>query len=121
MLSHRLHLFTAKKQLSDWNFVFGKASLVDRVGVFSFARYDPRFWGEEEQEGDASLVLRRTLKVCVHEIGHMYGISHCVYFSCFMNGSNRFGRFLCCTENERPLKIALALSLFAVKKRVIFA
>jgi archaemetzincin len=25
----------------SWNFVFGKASLGDRVGVFSFARYDP--------------------------------------------------------------------------------
>ena len=26
-----------------WNFVFGQASLRDRVGVFSFARYDPAF------------------------------------------------------------------------------
>jgi len=27
----------------SWNFVFGEASLKDRVGVYSFARYDPRF------------------------------------------------------------------------------
>ena len=23
-----------------------------------------------------------------HEIGHMYGIRHCVFFECLMNGSN---------------------------------
>jgi archaemetzincin len=26
-----------------WNFVFGQASLRERVEVFSFARYDPAF------------------------------------------------------------------------------
>jgi archaemetzincin len=29
----------------DWNFVFGQASLSERVGVFSFARYDDAFFG----------------------------------------------------------------------------
>ena len=24
----------------------------------------------------------------VHEIGHMFGIKHCIHFSCVMNGSN---------------------------------
>ncbi len=28
----------------SWNFVFGLASLADRSGVFSFARYDDRFY-----------------------------------------------------------------------------
>ena len=23
-----------------------------------------------------------------HEIGHMFGIKHCVHFNCLMNGSN---------------------------------
>jgi len=23
-----------------------------------------------------------------HEIGHMFGIHHCVHFSCLLNGSN---------------------------------
>src|SRR6266446_10215787 len=31
---------------SSWNFVFGQASLRERVGVYSFARYDPAFYGE---------------------------------------------------------------------------
>jgi archaemetzincin len=24
----------------------------------------------------------------VHEIGHMFGLRHCIYYSCIMNGSN---------------------------------
>jgi len=24
----------------------------------------------------------------VHEIGHMFGIEHCIYFDCCMNGAN---------------------------------
>jgi archaemetzincin len=70
----------------SWNFVFGQASLRDRVGVFSFARYDPRFEGDESL--DERLILSRTLKVLSHEVGHMFGLQHCVYFSCLMNGAN---------------------------------
>jgi archaemetzincin len=29
----------------EWNFVFGLASIKGRTGVFSFARYDERFYG----------------------------------------------------------------------------
>jgi bacterioferritin len=32
--------------------------------------------------------LRRSCKVLAHEIGHMFGLSHCVFFHCLMNGSN---------------------------------
>jgi archaemetzincin len=28
----------------EWNFVFGLAAIRDRAGVFSFARYDERFF-----------------------------------------------------------------------------
>ena len=74
-----------------WNFVFGQASLSKRVGVYSLARYHhPAFYGESSaaaQEVDA-LVLRRSLKVLVHELGHMFGVEHCIYYLCVMNGSN---------------------------------
>lgn len=30
-----------------WNFVFGMASLNERVGLFSLARYDPRYFDPE--------------------------------------------------------------------------
>jgi archaemetzincin len=72
----------------SWNFVFGEASLRERVGVFSFARYDPAFFGEERGGGFKDLLLRRSLDVLVHEAGHMFGLGHCLYFRCVMNGSN---------------------------------
>jgi len=32
--------------------------------------------------------LRRTLKIALHETGHMFGIRHCTGFECGMNGAN---------------------------------
>jgi len=67
----------------EWNFVFGLASVRNRAGVFSFARYDPAFfdtnhgYGEEEVK---DLVEYRSIRVMTHEIGHMFGILHCVYY-----------------------------------------
>jgi archaemetzincin len=55
-----------------WNFVFGQASLQDRVGVFSFARYDPFFYGESHSSQYQELLLRRSAKVLVHETAHMF-------------------------------------------------
>ena len=73
---------------ASWNFVFGQASLRDRVGVFSFARYHPEWHGEEAGEGTEEVVLRRAAKVLTHETGHMFGLKHCVHHECNMNGSN---------------------------------
>ena len=83
----------------SWNFVFGEASLDDRVGVFSFARYDPHFFGITVPERDA-LVLRRSCKGLAHETAHMFGIQHCVFFNCLMNGSNHLDE-----SDRRPLHL----------------
>jgi len=64
-----------------WNFVFGQASLSGGVGVWSLHRM-----GDPEVE--PKTFLRRTLKIAVHETGHMLGIWHCTQFSCGMNGAN---------------------------------
>jgi archaemetzincin len=72
----------------SWNFVFGQASLQDRVGVFSFARYDPAFYGQGRGEDYQDVVLRRSCKVLAHEIAHMFSLKHCIFFRCVMNGSN---------------------------------
>lgn len=71
-----------------WNFVFGEATLSERVGVYSFARYDPAFYGTTRGPDVRTLILRRGLKVLAHEVGHMFGIRHCTHFHCVMNGSN---------------------------------
>jgi archaemetzincin len=64
-----------------WNFVFGEASLRQRIGVWSIYRNgDP---GE-----DFTLCLRRTLSTASHETGHILGMAHCTAYLCLMNGSN---------------------------------
>lgn len=77
----------------DFNYVFGLARLKSRVGVFSFARYHPAFFGEVPADDpgftvDRRLMVRRALKVMSHEIGHMFGVEHCVHLHCVMNGAN---------------------------------
>ena len=75
----------------SWNFVFGQASIKRRVGVFSFARYHPQWYGRPVDEGTEALVLRRAAKVLTHEMGHMFGIRHCIHYECNMNGANHLG------------------------------
>jgi len=77
-----------------WNFVFGQASPRDRVGVYSFARYLPPQTGAAA----ASLLLRRSCKVLAHETAHLFGIAHCVFYACLMNGSNHLAE-----SDARPL------------------
>ena len=83
-----------------WNFVFGQASSHYRVGIFSFARYDPAFYGEAPGENYHEILLRRSCKVLVHEIGHMFGLDHCIFFWCVMNGSNHLHE-----SDARPLNL----------------
>lgn len=64
-----------------WNFVFGQASLRERIGVWSIYRN-----GDPSQ--DFTLCLRRTLSTASHETGHILGMAHCTDFLCLMNGSN---------------------------------
>lgn len=71
-----------------WNYVFGQASLRDRAGVFSLARYDPLFYGEKRAPDAEELLLRRSCKVLIHEIAHMFSLEHCIFFRCILNGSN---------------------------------
>lgn len=84
----------------SWNFVFGQASLRKRVGVFSFARYDPIFYGESRRKKSSRLLLRRSLKVLAHETCHMFSLAHCIYFKCVMNGSNHLAE-----SDARPLRV----------------
>jgi archaemetzincin len=78
-----------------WNFVFGQASLTERVGVWSMARNgDP----------DESATMRdrcaiRTAMTATHETGHMFGIRHCIAYQCGMNGSNHSGE-----RDRQPLE-----------------
>lgn len=64
----------------EWNYVFGLASFKDKIAVSSMYRM--------QKEADFNLCTERLLKICSHEIGHMFGLRHCIDANCVMNGTN---------------------------------
>jgi archaemetzincin len=78
----------------DWNFVFGQASLRERVGVWSIYRFGDPSKGQDEFR----LALLRTMHTGVHELGHMFSILHCTAYACGMCGSNSLPE-----SDQRPL------------------
>lgn len=76
-----------------WNFVFGEASLERRVGVWSLSRY-----GDPASPGMFRIVLRRALKVALHETGHMFSLPHCTRWRCVQAGINSLDE-----EDRSPL------------------
>jgi archaemetzincin len=69
----------------EWNFVFGLANKQTGCGVFSFRRYYDEF---EESSDKNRLMTKFAGRVMLHELGHLLGIKHCIYYNCLMNGSN---------------------------------
>lgn len=63
----------------DTNFCYGSASLTKRGGVFSFHWY--------LSADNEWVTLKRALKIVAHEICHMFGMRHCVFYHCLMNGA----------------------------------
>lgn len=70
--------------LPEWNYVFGLASYKDGVGVTSIYR----FADGQLTDSNFNKSLLRLIKISSHEIGHMFGISHCLNANCVMNGTN---------------------------------
>jgi archaemetzincin len=77
----------------SWNFVYGQATLTERVGVQSFARYDPAFFGKPRPDDWRRTLTRRSAQVLVHELAHMFGLPHCVHWSCVVAGANHQAEF----------------------------
>ena len=72
------------------NYVFGQASLENRVGVWSLYRLGDR--------ANYDTFLRRTLKIAAHETGHMFSMRHCIKYECVMSGTNHLGE-----TDSRPI------------------
>jgi len=86
------------------SFVTGEAAVLLKAGIFSFARFDPYFNTENRLLIDNSYSVeicnKLILESCItmiHETLHLFGIQHCIFFDCCMNGSNRL--------QERPLHL----------------
>jgi len=67
-----------------WNFVFGQASLENRVGVWSLWRLER----DGRKKAGTDRFLDRTLKIATHETGHMFSMRHCKKYECLMSGTN---------------------------------
>jgi len=67
------------------NFVFGEAECPGKAAIISLFRLKPQFYGRLEDRG---LLLERSLKEAVHEVGHTLGLSHCGNPTCVMFFSN---------------------------------
>ena len=79
-------------------FVAGMAAGAHRVAVFSLYRYDPvlsfssEFWHRVRERPVAlslreALVCKRACKLLVHEVAHLLGFDHCIWYACAMNGA----------------------------------
>ena len=109
-----------------WNFVFGQASLRERVGVWSLHR----FGNLDDSEAAEALCLRRTFKLAAHETGHMFSMLHCTAYKCGMCGSNHLDEAdkrplhfcaecfakVCWATKSDPLRRSRALEEFLVSK-----
>jgi archaemetzincin len=70
----------------DAEWVFGYASIDQRVGVHSMLRYDPGFADVTSRGPEFEhTILTRALRVLAHEVAHMFGLRHCFHFECLMN------------------------------------
>lgn len=99
-----------------WSFVFGQATFSERVGVYSLYRLsDIKFEGNNHKDR----LLLRTLKIAMHETGHMFSMKHCIKYECLMSGTNHLDE-----TDRRPLdscpecmaKIAWAMNYDPVER-----
>jgi archaemetzincin len=70
---------------NELNFVFGEAYVDGSISAIYLPRLRQEFYG---LKADNSLFLQRMVKEAVHELGHVFGLSHCNNQMCVMHFSN---------------------------------
>jgi archaemetzincin len=70
---------------SGLNYVFGEAYVSGPAGLVSLWRLKPQFYGETLE---TKVLLERTIKEAMHELGHTLGLQHCARSYCVMHFSN---------------------------------
>lgn len=88
-------------------FVAGMAAGNHHVAIFSFHRYNPALsfsdadWYDiykditQEEDTIQRTMFHRSCKLLVHEINHLLGIDHCIFYDCCMNGSGHLTEDFC--------------------------
>lgn len=68
--------------------VYGQSGRRERVAVCTFGRLHPQFFADPPSADDEALLVRRCCHLLAHEAAHLFGLVHCIYFRCAMNGAN---------------------------------
>jgi len=66
-------------------FVFGEAQVGGSAAIVSYHRLQQEFYG---LPGDETLLIDRTIKEAIHEVGHIQGLTHCDDYACVMSSSH---------------------------------
>jgi len=66
-------------------FVFGQAQLNGRASIISLYRLRQEYYGLPTND---ALLIERAVKEAIHEIGHTFGMTHCLDHKCVMYFSN---------------------------------
>jgi len=69
----------------ELNYVFGEADIARKRALISLQRLSQEFYGLPQ---DKNLFREQALKEAVHELGHTYGLGHCLDSTCVMYFSN---------------------------------
>ena len=65
-------------------FIFGEAQLNGKHSILSVCRLHEEFY---TGISDEKLLFERTIKETLHELGHCYGLHHCINWDCVMHSS----------------------------------
>jgi len=89
----RIYSFDSLKTIGLFNvdlfipiltYIFGQAYLNGRTGIVSLSRLNNERYG---MISDNELLLDRTIKEVIHELGHTFGLIHCHTSTCAMRSS----------------------------------
>jgi archaemetzincin len=75
----------------DYNFVFGQAHFILRVGVSSYNRFIER----NLDSSNFDKCYEHIIKTSTHEIGHMFSLKHCTNYDCLLNTDDNRPSWLC--------------------------
>ena len=65
-------------------FIFGEAQLNGKHAILSVCRLHEEFYSGISNN---NLLLERTIKEVLHELGHCHGLRHCINWDCVMHSS----------------------------------
>jgi archaemetzincin len=80
-------------------FVFGEAQLNGKAAIVSAHRLYPEFYGLPPND---EIFISRLIKEINHELGHTYGLRHCLDFECVMHASSNVDEIDIKSENFCP-------------------